>query len=140
MTMRRATVFAAIVLTLALPLAAFAQDVAMQPTLEELRYNARPLVIFADTPEDPKFVQQMELLEVRPEELEKRRVVVLVDTDPQTNGPLRQQLRPQGFGLVLIDVDGAVAHRRPLPTSVRELSNFIDRMPSRRQETGSQRP
>ena len=85
-------------------------------------------------------MQQMALLEALPEELEKRSVVVLTDTDPAANGPLRQRLRPQGFGLVLIDVDGSVAHRRPLPTSVRELANFIDRTPSRRQETGSQRP
>ena len=74
----------------------------------------------------------MVLLGALPEELKKRRVVVLTDTDPEANGPLRLRLRPQGFGLVLIDVDGTVAHRRPLPTSVRELANFIDRMPSRR--------
>ncbi len=55
-------------------------------------------------------------------------------------GPLRQQLRPHGFSLVLIDIDGRVALRRPLRNSVRELANFIDRTPSRRQETGSQRP
>ena len=127
---------AGLVLTLA-PLGAAAGDTT--PTLAELK-GSRPVVIFADDTEDPKFVQQMALLEALPEELEKRRVVVLTDTDPAANGPLRQQLRPQGFGVVLIDVDGSVAQRRPLPTSVRELVNFIDRTPSRRQETGSQRP
>ena len=124
-------------LALALPFAAAAQDA---PTLDELKGHARPLVVFADTPDDPKFVQQMAMLEALPEELEKRGVVVLTDTDPAAMGPLRQRLRPQGFGLVLIDLDGSVAHRRPLPTSVRELANFIDRTPSRRLETGSQRP
>ncbi|MCB1401961.1 MAG: DUF4174 domain-containing protein, partial [Rhodobacteraceae bacterium] len=39
----------------------------------------------------------------------------------------------------LIDIDGTVAQRRPAPTSARELINLIDRMPSRRQETGSRR-
>ena len=34
-----------------------------QPTLEELRWVARPLVVFADTPDDPRFVQQMRMLE-----------------------------------------------------------------------------
>ena len=120
------------------PLDAPAQDA--QPTLAELEGRARPLVVFADTPEDPKFVQQMAMLDALPEELDKRRVVILTDTDPEAMGPLRQRLRPRGFGLVLIDLDGSVATRRPLPTSVRELSNFIDRTPSRRQETGSQRP
>jgi hypothetical protein len=137
MNMRAA--FAGLILLLALPLAAAAQE-APQPTLDELKGVARPVVVFADTPDDPKFVQQMGYLEALPEELEKRGVVVLTDTDPAANGPLRLRLRPVGFGVVLIDLDGSVAQRRPLPTSVRELANFIDRTPSRRQETGSQRP
>lgn len=113
---------------------------AEQPDLDSFKWVARPLVIFADTPEDPKFVQQMEYLEADPQALTDRLVVVLTDTDPAANGPLRQRLRPRGFGGVLIDTDGRVAHRRPLPVTVRELSNMIDRMPSRRQETGSHRP
>lgn len=137
--MRPAAALVGLILASALWTAAGAAD-APQPTLEELKGTARPLVIFADSPEDPKFVLQMSMIEALPEELEKRSVVVLTDTDPAANGPLRQRLRPLGFGLVLIDLDGTVAHRRPLPTSVRELSNFIDRTPSRRQETGSQRP
>ena len=75
---------AGLFLALALPFAAAAQDA---PTLDELEGHARPLVIFADTPDDPKFVQQMAMLEALPEELEKRRVVVLTDTDPAANGP-----------------------------------------------------
>ena len=80
------------------------------------------------------------MLEADPEPLVERHVVVLSDTDPAANGPLRQRLRPRGFGLVLIDIDGTVAQRRPVPTTVRELVNLIDRMPSRREETGSRRP
>ena len=126
-----------LLLALALPLAAAAQDA---PALEDLVGQARPLVVFADSPDDPKFVQQMAMLAALPAELEKRDVVVLTDTDPAAMGPLRQQLRPHGFSLVLIDIDGRVALRRPLPNSVRELANFIDRTPSRRLEMGSQRP
>lgn len=111
-----------------------------QPALEDLRWVARPLVVFADTPDDPRFVQQMRMLAADPDPLAERHVVVLSDTDPAANGPLRQRLRPRDFGLVLIDVDGSVAHRRPLPASVREITNMIDRMPSRREETGSRRP
>jgi hypothetical protein len=88
-------------------------------------------VVFADTASDPKFVQQMAMFEADPGSLDDRLVVVLTDTDPAANGPLRQRLRPRGFGLVLIDIDGRVAQRRPLPATVRELSNMIDRMPSR---------
>jgi hypothetical protein len=111
-----------------------------QPTLDELRWVARPLVVFADTPEDPRFVQQMRMLEADPEPLVERNVVVLTDAAPDANGPLRQRLRPRDFGIVLIDVDGTVAQRRPVPTSVREITRLIDRMPSRREETGSRRP
>lgn len=82
----------------------------------------------------------MRMLAADPVPLAERNVVVLSDADPAANGPLRQRLRPRDFGLVLIDVDGSVAHRRPLPATVREIANMIDRMPSRREETGSRRP
>lgn len=121
-------------------LLAVSAALADPPDLESLRWVARPLVVFADTDKDPKFSQQMALIESDPAPLEERRVVVLTDTDPAANGPLRQQLRPSGFGVVLVDTDGRVVQRRPLPVTVRELSNMIDRTPSRRQETGSRRP
>lgn len=108
--------------------------------LDDLKWVARPLVVFTDTADDPKFVQQLAWLDAQPEPLAERLVVVLTDSDPAANGPLRQRLRPRGFGVVLIDTDGQIAHRRPLPVTVRELTNMIDRMPSRRQESGSRRP
>ncbi len=110
-----------------------------QPTLEELRWIARPLVLFADTPNDPRFRQQLDLLQERSQELTERDVVLLIDTDPGASGPLRIALRPRGFNLVLIDLDGTVVQRRPSPTTARELINQIDRLPSRRQEIGSRR-
>ena len=109
------------------------------PTLDELLWVARPVVVFADTPNDPRFAQQMRMLEERADEIAERGVVILVDTDPAGNGPLRQTLRPRGFGLVLIDTDGSVVQRKPAPITSRELINMIDRLPSRRQETGSRR-
>lgn len=109
-------------------------------TLDDLLWIARPLVIFADTDRDPRFIQQMLRIEAGMEELSEREVVVLTDTDPAAAGPLRRALRPRGFGVVLIDIDGRVALRRPAPMQVREISGLIDRMPSRRDETGSRRP
>lgn len=136
--MRSALAVLAVLLT---PAAAFAQaDDASGPTLDSLRGVSRVAVVFADTATDPKFVQQMTWLDSEPDSLDERNVIVLTDTDPAANGPLRQRLRPVGFGIVLIDLDGTIATRRPLPTTVRELSNFIDRMPSRRHESGSFRP
>jgi hypothetical protein len=121
------------------PAAATQSEAAAQPRLDELLWVARPLVVFADTPDDPRFAQQLALLEERLPELEERDVVILTDTDPAAKGPLRRALRPRGFGVVLIDKDGMVAQRHPSPVTARELINLIDRMPSRRQETGSRR-
>jgi hypothetical protein len=114
-----------------------AESAVEQPTLEDLRWVARPVVVFADSPADPRFAQQISMLDERLPELEDRDVVILIDTDPDAAGPLRKELRPRGFNLVLIDKDGAVVQRRPAPTTARELINLIDRLPSRRQETGS---
>jgi Domain of unknown function (DUF4174) len=107
--------------------------------LSEYLWTARPIVVFADSPADPRFRQQIEMLEANRADLEERDVVVLTDTEPATRGPLRQELRPRDFNLVLIDKDGTIAARRPSPTPARELIRLIDRMPSRRQEIGSPR-
>jgi len=112
---------------------------APEPDLDALLWIARPLVIFADSPDDPRFGEQMQMLDAGATDMADRSVVVLTDTDPAANGPLRQALRPRGFGLVLIDTDGTIVQRRPAPTSVRDLAGAIDRLPSRRQETGSMR-
>ncbi len=110
------------------------------PELADFLWTARPLVVFADSDRDPRYVQQMRMIEDGMTPLTERNVVVLTDTDPAAGGPLRRDLRPRGFGVVLIDIDGKVAMRRPTPTPVRDIVSLIDRMPSRREETGSLRP
>jgi hypothetical protein len=113
------------------------QSASSQPALADLLWVSRPIVIFADTPNDPRYSQQLKMLDQQMADLEERDVVILTDTDPEARGPLRTELHPRGFNLVLIDKDGTVAQRRPAPVTARELINLIDRMPSRRQETGS---
>ncbi|MGX9349657.1 DUF4174 domain-containing protein [Shimia sp. W99] len=103
-------------------------------TLEEFRWIKRPLVIFADTDRDPRFAQQMELLNALPEELAERDVVVLTDTNPGAKSALREALRPRGFMLVLIGKDGNPYLRKPFPWDVRAISASIDKMPLRQQE------
>jgi Domain of unknown function (DUF4174) len=117
-----------------------AEREAAQPALEELLWVARPLVIFADTPNDPRMQQQLRMLNEQIEDLTDRDVVVLTDSAPEEAGPLRKELRPRGFGIVLIDKDGTIVRRFPSPVSAREIINQIDRLPSRREETGSRRP
>ncbi|SFM52005.1 DUF4174 domain-containing protein [Shimia aestuarii] len=103
-------------------------------TLEEFRWIKRPLVIFADTDRDPRFAQQMELLNALPDELAERDVVVLSDTNPGAKSALREALRPRGFMLVLIGKDGNPYLRKPFPWDVRAISASIDKMPLRQQE------
>lgn len=105
--------------------------------LTAFQWRARPLVIFAQSPLDPSYLEQIALLEAQIDELIDRDVVILTDTDPAANGPLRQALRPRNFMLALIGKDGQVKLRKPFPWDVRELSRSIDKMPMRQRELRS---
>lgn len=123
------------------PGATLAQDMPELPLiagetadLNEFLWIKRPIVVFADSPADPRFDEQMRLLQADPAAMILRDVVVLTDTDPAAKGPLRAKLHPRGFALVLIDKDGQVKQRKPAPWSTREISRSIDALPTRRQE------
>ena len=100
---------------------------------------ARPVVIFADSPNDPRFRRQLELLADRAGDLADRDVIILTDTDPAAQSMLRERLRPRGFALVLIGKDGNVVLRKPNPWTAREISRSIDKMPLRQQEVEDRR-
>jgi hypothetical protein len=107
---------------------------AADVVLEDFKWIARPIVVFADTPADPRFREQIQLLDDRPDALSERDVVVITDTAPAAKSDLRQKLRPRGFMIVLIGKDGGVKLRKPFPWDVRELSRQIDKIPLRQQE------
>lgn len=140
--MKRLRHLATLLVLALVPMAALGQDVPVpnQPLLTEASslapflWVARPVVVFADTPNDPRFIQQIELLQARKEQLFQRDVVVIADTDPATPSEIRRQLRPRGFSIVLIGKDGRVNLRKPEPWDVRELTRAIDKMPLRQQE------
>lgn len=98
------------------------------------RWKARLVVVFANTPQDPAFVEQISALERGTDALIDRDAVVIVDPDPEAESGWRRALRPEGFSLVLIDKDGTVMLRKPVPWDMREISRAIDRFPQRRQE------
>lgn len=102
----------------------------------EFLWQARPLLVFADTAADPTYLEQIAELRRDPASLRLRDVVVISDTDPDAGSVWRRQLRPRGFSLVLVDKDGQVKQRKPTPRSVREITRAIDNFPLRRQETG----
>ena len=145
-----------ILIALALPLAAVAQDteaaataaavpaeVVVMPAgdseLGDFLWTHRPVVVFADSPEDPRFAEQMDLLTQDIGPLIERDVIVLTDTDPAARSPIRMKLRPRGFMLVLVAKDGTVELRKPLPWTVRELTRSIDKMPIRQREIEDRR-
>lgn len=107
--------------------------------LSSFLWHKRPIVVFADSPEDPRFKEQMILLTSEAEALLERDVVVLTDTTPKPTSALRKQLRPRGFMLVLVGKDGGVKLRKPHPWTVRELSRTIDKFQDRLREVEDRR-
>ena len=112
---------------------------ASEITLADLQWLLRPLVVFADTPNDPRFRQQIDLLMAEVDRLVERDVIIITDTDPDGMSALRVQLQPRGYMMALVDKDGRVALRKPAPWSVRELSRSIDKTPLREQEIRDRR-
>jgi len=140
----------ALVLATFLPASVVAQDTIetvtpalIQPgnesDLSEYLWKNRPVVVFADSPDDPRFHEQIDRLSQDAQALFDRDVVVLVDTDPAANSVLRQKFRPRGFMMVLVGKDGGVKLRKPTPWTVRELTRTIDKFPSRMREVEERR-
>lgn len=102
-------------------------------------WEKRAVIVFADSPKDPRFVRQMEDFARREADTAERDVVVLTDTAPGENGPLRKELRPRGFMMIVIDKDGEIKLRAPHPMAVDALTRMIDRTPLRQQEIEDRR-
>jgi hypothetical protein len=107
--------------------------------LSVYKWDKRPIIVFADSPEDPYFAEQIDKITEGLDVLADRDVVVLTDTDPDTLSPLRRKFRPRGFMLVLVGKDGHVKFRKPLPWTVREITRSIDKMPMRQREIRERR-
>lgn len=119
------------------------EDTLIRPAgdsdLSEFVWNKRPIVVFADSENDPAFIEQLELISRRQDELLQRDVVVLTDTDASNLSPVRKRLRPRGFMLVIISKEGNVQMRKPYPWDVREITRTIDKMPIRQREIREQK-
>ena len=68
------------------------------PTVYDFAHigNARPVIVFADSPNQPEFRRQMQLFDADMSAFDRRDVIVIVDTDPAARSPIRQELRPRG--------------------------------------------
>jgi Domain of unknown function (DUF4174) len=128
-----------LVLTVLLPFQVLADDIlaprsAADVVFADQLYQTRPIVVFADSPNDPSYVRQMDLLAKAYPALAARDVIVIIDTDPAAKSEWRQKLRPRGFSMVILDKDLKPVIRKPIPWDVREITHAIDKLPSRRQE------
>jgi len=119
---------------------AFAPVAAAEVVEGDLLYVLRPVIVFADSPNDPAFIRQMELLTRSYDEFAARDVILITDTDPAHPSALRKKLRPRGFSLVLMDKDWKPSIRKPLPWDGREIVNSIDKMPIARSEALERNP
>lgn len=118
----------------------FGPTSAAEAVLAEQMFVKRPVVVFADSPNDPNFIRQMELLSRAYRDLEERDVILVTDTDPAADSEWRHKLRPRGFSLVIMDKDLRPVIRKPNPWTVREITAAIDKLPLRRQEMLERNP
>ncbi|MFC6686383.1 DUF4174 domain-containing protein [Jhaorihella thermophila] len=107
--------------------------------LGEFLWTNRVLVVFADSPADPRYQDQIKFLQEGEDMLRDRDVIVLTDTSPADRTPVRRKLRPRGFQLTLVDKDGVVKLRKPVPWTVREIAATIDKTPMRLMEVEERR-
>ena len=119
---------------------AFAPVAAAEVVEGDLLYVLRPVIIFADSPNDPAFVRQMELIVRSYDAFAARDVILITDTDTASPSALRKKLHPRGFSLVLMDKDWKPMIRKPLPWDGREIVNSIDKMPIARTEALEKNP
>lgn len=117
--------------------------------LNEFRWKSRLVVVFTPSPNDPVFVQQMQLLQERREDFEERNVVFLMvtpDGNHENTGLFLDEAASrqyyEHFGaaqyqteLVLVGLDGTEKFRaKNRVTAPSVLITAIDGMPMRQRE------
>ncbi|MEM6973470.1 MAG: DUF4174 domain-containing protein [Pseudomonadota bacterium] len=107
---------------------------ALDADLATYRWANRPIVVFADSDEDPRLKDQLDRFLQGSAQLEARDNVVLLDTDPVALSPLRRRFRPEGFTVILVGKDGGEKLRANQVLPIATLNATIDRMPMRRRE------
>jgi hypothetical protein len=97
-------------------------------------WKARPLVVVADQPTDPRFQKQIAGLEGRGRALEDYDIKLIAVTGE--SAALRRKLRlpAAGFAVALVGKDGGVKEAWRNPVDPDRIFALIDTMPMRRDE------
>jgi len=124
-----------------------AAQVSGLTTLDSLRDRARPLLIFAPKPDDPRLEIQLRTLKEHAAETQERDLVPIAlpfHTPSPTDAVLapgaaeaarrRFHVAPGDFAVILIGKDGGAKLRSDKPFSMEKLNETIDAMPMRQDE------
>ncbi len=112
-------------------------EVNRELDIEDYHWANRVIIVFSDSPFNPNYIEQLNLLEEDAAVLAERDVIVMIDSDPTVESKIRKEFRPLGFALVAIGKDGRIFLRKPTPWNLREISRAIDKLPIRQQELRS---
>ena len=133
-----------------------------QQTLASLKDTHRVLLVFAPSDHDPRYLQQMQMLDHHSAEIEERDLVlipVVTEAGPQITpetlrvirGPglsareqmlarHRLKIAQEAFVVILLGKDGGEKLRVTAPVSIDRLKRTIDAMPRRRDEMTQRKP
>jgi hypothetical protein len=128
-------------------LLAMAGEIGASEPLDELRWNARPLVLFADRPDDPDVTALKHRIEEAADAFNERRMVLIevygdegrIDHRPLSEEQVVELHRrfkpPDGEStIILLGLDGGEKMRTAAHEPLGEIFDLIDSMPMRRQE------
>lgn len=121
--------------------------------VESLLWHARPVVLFAPSPDDPRLQAQLATLRDHRLALQDRRMPVIQVTGGLVRSEtyhghrsgsadqLRERFNvdPDAFVVLLIGLDGDVKRRSATPVEPGGLFDQVDRMPMRRAELAERR-
>ena len=102
--------------------------------LTSLRWKARPVVVFADSPDDPHLAGQLAALRAKARALADYDIKVVAP--PAADAALRGKLGvpARGFAVVLVGKDGGVKETWREPVEPARIFSAIDAMPMRQDE------
>lgn len=116
-------------------------------SLERLRDRARPLLIFAPKPDDPRLEIQLRTLDQHAPETHDRDLVPLalpynapqpsaaqLSPDEALMVRRRFHVAPGDFAVILLGKDGGAKLRSDQPLTMQKLNSTVDVMPMRREE------
>jgi hypothetical protein len=143
-----------LLLALTLPAIAAPRQTETPPTgvvtLASLRDRARPLLIFAPTPDDPQLKIQLRRLHQGAAAVADRDIVAIaipwnnpsptaatLTTADAVAARRRFHVAPSDFTVILLGKDGGEKLRSTKPLTLQKLSDTIDAMPMRQDEIRS---